>query len=181
MRPAPKDFAEMREKLGSVINLAKHYRAAHETIRRWRKELDLPKIIHGIRPVPDDFTDIAPTMTKLDMIKHYKTSYPVLDRWIAETGVRAKVYIHQPKRFNIKVAKSKVPPPKRDTNYDLAAEYLRRFGPVHKCNADGKYSEKGKFYRVGINIMSPAEMVEKSQEKQRRDAKRYLAATSTRG
>lgn len=40
------------------------------------------------RPVPDDFTTIAPTMAISKLVDRYQTGQNVVRRWIAETGVQ---------------------------------------------------------------------------------------------
>ena len=43
-----------------------------------------------LRPVPEGFADLAPTMLKFELIKHYRTSETVLARWLEETGVKSR-------------------------------------------------------------------------------------------
>lgn len=44
------------------------------------------------RPVPDDFSSIAPTMNLRTLMAHYRTGPDTLRRWLDETGVRAGPY-----------------------------------------------------------------------------------------
>lgn len=103
---------------------------------------------------------MAPTMPKKTLMAHYHVSQKVIDRWICEAGVVAK----QTKGTVFKLAAFKVdiPPPKRETAYDLAADYLRRFMPVSRCDLRGKFSHTGDYFRAGQNIYTFAELIEKA-------------------
>ena len=53
----------------------------------------------GLRPMPDDFEKVAPTLTRKDLIYHYHTSPPTRDRWLAEApNVTPKVRTPRPLR-----------------------------------------------------------------------------------
>ena len=41
-----------------------------------------------VRPMPSDFRIVAPTMSRDELIVHYKTSPRAILRWVAESGVR---------------------------------------------------------------------------------------------
>ena len=89
LRPMPADFVEVALKLErSTGRIQGHYSAGQETVARWLKEagIDMPRTI--IRPVPDDFAEVAPTMFINQLTKHYRTGLTVVYRWLKETGVQ---------------------------------------------------------------------------------------------
>ncbi len=89
IRPIPADFTEVALKLGrSTTRIQGHYSAGQATVARWMAEAGIPSIGCSLRPVPDDFAQVAPTMFQSKLAKHYKTSEIAVKRWIKETGVK---------------------------------------------------------------------------------------------
>lgn len=211
-RPAPKDIAEMRIKLGGVLNLAKHYKASTSTvsrwliesdiptgppprigkppsdfaeirsrmtikemqdhygvgrkaIERWTKELNLPRKktvppVPKIRPAPDGFTKLAPTMSINALSAHYNACGSTVKRWLTELGIGAK----KPYKFRMKNRCTPIPSAKNDHPHEKAVNYLRRFMAVSPCDKDGKYKLGGRFYRVGQNVLSREETIRKAEK-----------------
>lgn len=88
IRPIPADFTEVALKLGrSTTRIQGHYSAGQATVARWMAEAGIPSIGCSLRPVPDDFARVAPTMFQSKLAKHYKTSEKAVKRWIKETGI----------------------------------------------------------------------------------------------
>lgn len=78
-----------------------------------------------------------------------------------EVSARAKA-THRSPSYNYK--RYKMPTQSRPQgSADMAADFLRKFGPVYKCSADGKADYKGKHYRRGAHILTPSEIVEKAK------------------
>lgn len=48
---------------------------------------------------------------------------------------------------------------------DMAAQHLRRDGPVYRCDAAGKANPKGKFWRFGNITLTEADMLAKAERK----------------
>lgn len=44
-----------------------------------------------------------------------------------------------------------------------AADYLRRFGPVVRCNAKGRYDENGTHWRRNASILTADEIIERAE------------------
>lgn len=119
------------------------------------------------KPVPEDFAEVAPTMCRHRLKQHYGVKWSgTIARWLEETGVEAKKYIAPPR--NRLSQMGRVPPasdyvrPKDE--YELAADVLRkeRF-PVNRCNDNGLYNANGKLWRVGRNILTPEQLLEKAE------------------
>lgn len=121
---------------------------------------------HNAKPVPADFADTAPTMNKAQLQRHYGVHWSgTIDRWLKEAGVSARRYIPRAGRINY-MGRPKPPPQfkKEKDEYELAADVLRkeRF-PVNRCNDDGKFNANGKYWRVGRNVLTSDEMMEKAE------------------
>ena len=56
-----------------------------------------------------------------------------------------------------------------------AAEYLRRFGSVYRCDERGVATPTGTFWRRGSAILSDAELIERAEYNRRREAERRAA------
>lgn len=167
MRPIPADFARQRERLGGITVLARHYKAAHKTIAKWIADLGLPPLGQvGFKRVPDDFRQMAPIMSKTSLESHYRASGKVINRWLCEAGVSAAT---RTRGFRLSKRGCDIPQAKRNTPSDLAADYLRRFGPVSKCNIGGRFSLTGDHYRVGNVVMTQMEIIEKADRMRGRE------------
>lgn len=179
-RHMPDDFVEMKPQFSSIRQMTRHWRASEKTIRRWIAETGVPHKPSAqtptLRPVPDDFAAICPTMTKAKLKVHYRTSDPVLERWIIETGAKPKT--HSRGYFKMpRTGGQPIPPPKRENQYDLAAEYLRKFMPVSSCDHYGKWRLNGSHYRVGNTVMTPDEMMAKSEAKKEREIRKIFRSS----
>lgn len=122
---------------------------------------------HNSKPVPDDFADMAPTMNKAQLQRHYGVHWSgTIDRWLKEAGVTARRYISRTGRINY-MGRPKPPPQfkKEKDYYEMAADVLRRERfPVNRCNNDGSYNLNGKYWRVGRTVLEPDQLVEKADK-----------------
>lgn len=90
---------------------------------------------------------------------HYKLGYNVIARIVRENNLTPAKYV-KPDEERAK--------PNNETRrssivYDIAANTLRRERfLVNPCTQYGKYSVNGKFWRVGRNILTPDELLEKA-------------------
>lgn len=176
-RPMPAEYPAMRAKHG-IAYCTKHFGAGSRAVRRWEVELNgppNPKMARN-RPIPDDFDRVAPTLTRYGMVTRWATTYTTVDRWIAESGIRPA----KAATFNKDLRKRAIPPPARNTPCDIAAEYLRGFGPVSKCDSAGKFSLGGTHYRVGSRIVSRAELLTMAKEKRERLARKAVQSNNLR-
>lgn len=124
---------------------------------------------HNAKPMPEDFKELAPTMTKSDLQRHYQVKWSgTIDRWLKEAGIAAKRYV--PKRGRIHrmgmvPSRSVVTLERVQDPDEVAANILRkeRF-PVNRCNEDGKFNLNGKFWRVGMNVYTKEALIEKAEK-----------------
>lgn len=169
-RPCPPDFQEKRLELGSMTKLAAHYSAAHRTIARWLSESGLPRM-KGLNPpsrkiaIPDDFASCAHQFLLKELAQKFGVSVNTITRWVKETGVRTK----PPHGMQLPSLTARIPGAKRDTIYDIAADCIRRHMPVYKSDEKGSYSAKGKFYRVGMSVLTKQGLLEKAEYYKRKE------------
>lgn len=171
-RSIPEDFVEMRHKIGSTRNLAKHYRASERTIKRWLNEAGLPRIktIPPSQkiPIPDCFKMRAQSMNISQHAAFYGVSTNTISRWAVESGVKCKVNKIAGMRLS-KLARD-IPQAKKETPHDLAVNYLQKYMPVNRCDKDGKWHLNGSYYRVGNTVINGDELLAKAEARRHRDA-----------
>lgn len=162
----------------------RHWRTGWKTIDRWYEEAGIAPGSVQIQndPPPADFKALAPTMTRRGLCRHYKAGGKRIDRWLKETGVdfkrltqseaagirwKDKPRKNKPKRPTFVPALLKgptIPPP--DTSPDgLAAEHLRKWCPVYRCDDNGRPNPKGGFWRFGNTILTPEEVKQRAIRK----------------
>ena len=132
------------------------------------------------RPPPDDFRERAAEFTAFKLIFHYRTSWDVVMRWFAETGAdryrvpsgpkpkpkpprKPKASAGSLSRMGHTTAPIVVEHVRRDTtSAGQAADFLRRLGPVSRCNEAGRADIAGRFWRRGSRngVMTDAELVD---------------------
>lgn len=78
-----KSAAEIGAKFGKHRGAILRYAVRHNL--SWKRQ--------G-RPIPDDFAQVMPTMSKVAAIKHYACSTDTLARWIEESGVKPKPHAY---------------------------------------------------------------------------------------
>ena len=129
------------------------------------------------RPMPDDFRDVAPTMTKTAMTRHYATKIDTIKRWLAEADIEAAapVYVRPPssaKRFTgYKHKFGNTTQTRSMTAHDDAADILRRERfPVNRCDEKGAFAQAGDFWRVGWSVLTPDELMLRADKYRRRAA-----------
>lgn len=166
IRPMPDDFPEIAAQMKTAAKVARHYRSSRRVAARWFAERGI-KLMRSTPPpkpridMPPDFPAYAPTMTKAQLSRRFDVAISVINRWLDETGLAAK---SGKREAIIQTWKSDIPPPKRETDYDLAAEYLRRFMPVNRCNSQGKYDPNGFYFRTGSTVMTFPETIERANK-----------------
>lgn len=177
-RPVPADFAanahlRMRE-------LAKRYSASLNTIRRWVAEAGIARTPHKggstTAPPPADLVGFAHGRSMLEIAAHYGRSRETVRRWLRDAG------IHRPGgRWRTTMPRAAREPSAArpafirprygviDRHFPaqsrpvLAAEHLRRFGPVTRCTASGEYSPHGDHWRRGNGVpLTADEIIERA-------------------
>lgn len=166
-RQMPADFPQVALTMPRH-DLKKHYGASERIVRRWCDEASITKSFRvgrpgcGRRPMPDDFTQLAPTMCRMDLSRHYRASSELIMRWIRETGVNAKPYIPTPPTVTRtpQPRKLKLAPSRVRSIYDEAADDLRRERfPVNRCDEKGLFDPKGDYWRVGWSVLTPDDLL----------------------
>ncbi len=185
-RPIPDDFRELALTMPRY-KLALHYVVAQRTIQLWFQKLGIEGKWQNIaaektrRPAPADLAQVAPTMTRNALCKHYHCSDRVLLRWLSEAGIQCQIYAPTPPRRDKAPARPKpvhnTPPRQRviattsKTLYDCAADTLRRERfHVHRCNERGGFDLKGKFWRCGYSILTNDELLARAAKYEQRAA-----------
>lgn len=102
----------------------------------------------------------GPSMTRAQIKHRAHVGDAVLDRWIAETGVTClPAQIKHLKRGTWKPAKHTAP---IRSKAEDAAEYLRRFGPVYRCDERGAAKQGGAMWRRGSAVLTDADLIERA-------------------
>jgi len=192
--PLPADFIEHMG--DSFESLACRYGVSTRTIRRLVRQTGLdrkPKIFGRSKgPAPEGYAEIARERHAHELEAKYGVSEQVRRRWDREIGYERK-----------RIAPARVEPPKNPrgrpaymtapvdrpivdvSRAGMAADYLRRFGPVYRCNAmgrpvdaliDGKPNRDATHWRCGNAIVTGDDIIERAESKRRREAERRLAA-----
>ncbi|MCP4620592.1 MAG: hypothetical protein GY844_29655 [Bradyrhizobium sp.] len=111
--------------------------------------------------MPDGFALIAGSMTRNELRRHYNRSMSTIDNWLRLTGITPR---KPGKRGQPGVVPLNLPP--RDTGRAaLAAEYLRRFGPVSRCDEAGSYAPHGAHWRRGRSILTADQIIAAATER----------------
>ena len=161
-RDCPDDFAEhgVRE---TNRELMKRYRATSSTITRWREATHAYRR-SGPREIemPRGFALVAPTLSRKELRLRYRIGNAVLDRWLADAGVSAR-----PVTVGAPAGRVFAPldRPNRDlSRAGLAADYLRRFGSVYRCDDNGRQLADGFFWcRGGRVVLTDDELIQRAQ------------------
>ncbi|TXH10242.1 MAG: hypothetical protein E6R03_15740 [Hyphomicrobiaceae bacterium] len=103
-------------------------------------------------------------MSKTSLGEYFNASQTVIERWLCESGVSAK-----PRPPVGKMAlqgwASDIPPPRRESPEDIAADYLRKWMPVSRHN-------DGKMWFVGRLVLTSQELIDKAEAKRNREARK---------
>lgn len=182
-KQAPADFLAKAKTLNRA-QLQSLYGVGERMIVKWIKATGAspPLRIHTRpslqRPVPADFVEMAKTMSRKGLTKHYRTSLVAVNRWCAESGSEPVVRpVRQP------VPKVSSPRPfkfhsdghvhrdlRRTSMYDEAADVLRRRFVVFRCGPTGKFLVDGLHWRVGNVICTPDELMQRAAKYRERAA-----------
>jgi hypothetical protein len=158
-RCLPADFAE-HAPFSTNPELQDRYNCCGDIITRWRREAGIPskKCRRDSDPAPAGFSHTAPTMTKAELRAHYHRGGSTIDRWLKETGVmwRRKLPV-VPVRVPRKIITANV------NRASHAADFLRRFGPVVRCNSTGTFDPRGDHWRRGSKVLCADEIIARAE------------------
>lgn len=141
-RPIPHDFAQMAAAHGTK-RLGQIYKASDETIRRWRKATGA----YYVKPASQPRESRPPRRKAVD----FQRQAPSRRSPVVWKGPPAK------------------PMPPRDTTLEgQAADVLRAYGPVYRCNEIGRpdcADDRKQFWRYGNVVLTPDELLQRAAAK----------------
>lgn len=184
----PADFAE-RAKTMHGFALSQHYGVAPKVVRRWADEAGVTLIKGRVIPpakrreCPADFAQMAAVLTYTGLCNHYNTGRSAVDRWVSETGATPLVFVRKPAEAKPKAGKPSrglyhaigissniAAAAKPYTAHDRAADMIRPYVAVYRCDERGKQNDKGKFWRVGMVVVTPDELLARAARYERKAA-----------
>lgn len=178
-RPIPDDFPKLAKSMNRY-QLVKHYKTSDKAVGRWINECGVMPVRTVNRPVPDDWEQLCSVHTAAELSRMFQADPKVIKRWIAETEI-------EPVPFDRK----SIVPPKRKPDpfkqmgaphkaiirdkprsiWDDAADVLRaERWAVYRCDEKGKADPKGRYWRAGMVILTPDDLLARADRYRRRAA-----------
>lgn len=156
--PVPDDFTQHAYQLTEALEA--RYGVGRSTIARWRREVGMPgRTEFKAKVMPADFVECAPSLTLAEARERFGVAEPVLRRWEAHTGVHLRRLRVRP-AGRLKMDRDN----RRDmSRAGMAADYLKRFGPVFRCDAQGKPSAKGTHWARGRFVLTGDEIIARAE------------------
>ncbi len=179
----PEGFADKAPRMTLAALIAEY--GSVKRVKRWLRMLAIQPSREGIQyrqPVPHDFAERCAEMTITELRLHYGGGDGKMQRWIRETGCAPKRYepaefVRQPARrskhgYSAGSAYRVVYDQRvgTRTEFDDAADTLRRYGPVYRCTETGKPEPKGAFWRVGNVVCTDDELLARAARYERKAA-----------
>lgn len=178
MRPVPSDFRELAPVKPNNFLIA-HYRTNHNAVARWRRETGIKapgRIAPNKLAMPRDFSERVSQMKIADVAQSYGCGRRTVCRWLKEAGISLAA---KPRPKPAPTGYRKLPASqKRAYAWSLptvrpcdgssegrAADFLRRFAPVYRCDESGRMTERGSRWRYGNAVLEPTELVARARGK----------------
>ena len=168
-RPVPDDFAALAPTM-IKSELRRHYGTSGEIINRWLSETGVSAKQPGPpinkMPVPDDFAEQCARHYTAELVRHYGCSLETINRWAKESGCKPRKFrnITNIDRMG-NPPRVRIPLQRTWTEEDIAADELRRFGPVYRCDDKGRADQKGGFWRIGFGVLTGEELIARAARK----------------
>lgn len=139
------------------------------------------------KPCPADFVEIAATRNSHTIGKHYGVGERTVKRWLAQHGIvrtRATRLFDPTKPVRVpKPVAAPAPKPRKagvihyrqvtprplpdhrdNSRAGMAAQFLQRFGPVFRCNAEGRVDPRGTHWnRGGRTVLTDDEIIARAE------------------
>lgn len=120
------------------------------------------------RSCPDDFLGVLHRLGSQGAAKHFNASLSTVTRWRRECGMvlheRARRAPHPGPMFKARQGFLIIDRPQRDMSLaGQAADHLRQFGSVYRCDANGKASPKGTHWRRNNAVLTDAEIMARAE------------------
>lgn len=162
-RGLPDDFAEVAR--GKPMReLCRIYRRSTTTISRWRQEASVPapttRGFAGKRDTPEGFADLAPRLTVVHLMARFGCARSTITRWCREHGLTPK-----PPTISYRgpgLAPSMQVAVRDGTLAGRAADFLRKFGPVIRCDETGAYNPRGTHWRRNSTILTADAVIQRA-------------------
>ncbi len=179
LRSIPSDFAE-KAKTMCRNQLVKHYRTSDKAVGRWADECGVHPLKVMMRPAPGNWEQLCSMHTAAELVRLLQADAKVIKRWIAETEIEPVPYIRKgiiPINRKPNPLKQMGAPHKaiiRDkprSIWDDAADVLRaERWAVFRCDEKGKADQKGRYWRAGMVILTPDDLLQRADRYRRRAA-----------
>lgn len=119
------------------------------------------------RGVPEDFADILRKFGSHGAARHYHASLGTVTRWRREIGMRPQERARRPSMSGTMRPRGFSERPlmiKRDfTLVGQAAEFLRHYGSVFRCDAKGKPNATGSHWKRNFTILTDDELMSRAK------------------
>jgi hypothetical protein len=174
LRDVPDDFVEvvMNTEGGGPYLFSRRWRTSVPAIQRWLKATNLTERVQN-PPVPKSWGDVAPTMNRTELARHYSVRPNTIARWVRETDIQSK-----PKKAQTWVPRGKRTVVKANTQAcEAAANYLRNiYRNVHKCSIYLTHSQtwgearglpdkgRGLYFVHSVGVISNEQMLKLARE-----------------
>lgn len=192
LRPVPADFAEhayekipdLKVRYGASHAVICRWREKIGITRQMLRDHLAQVSGRGRKPIPEGFAEYQRGRTVEDVARHFGLHEKTAKRMFAELGInRQKQYNEAraaqaaqrkaaksaPKPASSSVDRSafigtgKIDRPHIDvTPAGQAAEFLRRFGPVVRCDERGRYDPAGNRWRRGSALLTADEIIQRA-------------------
>jgi hypothetical protein len=175
----PADFAELAARM-ITADMCRHYGVSTSVIERWTRLTGIKPISGVRRAVPADFAEVAPTMTRSALKEHYRADIRTVTRWCEEVGVSARQPVQnipppsaRRRSYNPSPSMGRgfhISSTRTGTIHDEAAAVIQKYMPAYRCDERGRGNFKGEWWRVGVNICTPDELLERADRYRSRAA-----------
>lgn len=174
LRPVPEDFAEHAH--DSYKANQERFRAGYHTMRRWYAETGIPVPFgQGQRQrkhPPADYATTTIGISRRQVAKTHGVSEDTAERWDRELGIVRPRHLPGRKPATKPVRRvsvvstfmtAPVDRPHMDMSYaGRAAEYLRKYGPVIRCDERGRFDIAGTHWRRGSTLLDAAQIIDRA-------------------
>ena len=174
----PADVEQMLAEL-SDVEIARQTGASRKTVGNWRERLGVPRnpLVKGgsyAAPVPEGFEELQAGKSIKELARILKASPHTVRRWLRATGLYDGRVIecaprqrHQLTRAPMKSTFIQTATPDRPhidrSPAGQAAEFLRRFGPVQRCNEQRQYDPAGNYWLRGGFRLNADEIIQRAE------------------
>lgn len=141
----------------------KHCRDCGAVINRSSRGRCKPCANIGLkRACPDDLLAILHAQGSHGAAKHYHASLSTVTRWRRELELKAQARLKKAAPVLRPRCFQQVPLiVKRDMSYaGQAADFLRRYGAVYRCDALGRPNAKGAFWKRNFSVLTDDEIIQ---------------------